>query len=494
MCIATGIRYAATKKHPLAKVHYARITGTREEKLAKIKAIGSFGDVTWEDCYEGPGEPLWPKTIGNYLEWPLLTNLWPWQLNGVQWKRTWPVGETREVLEARWRALVSAPKDQSANLMRETDARTVGRQIEPFPKRDEQTPVDEDGVHKKLLPSIASLAADMPSVAAERYAWRSFDRHWILPDNRFCDRPRPDLWNAHGKKQIYLTGLLTGVLGGGPAAVGSAYPPDLHYFCGRGGKDIIPLWRDAAGTQPNLPRGLLEILATELGTPISAQNFFAYSYAVLSAPGYVETFAEELTVPGPRLPVTRDPALFARAVALGKKLLFLHTYAERFLSAGEKHGIIPAGKAKCLQGIPTKSDHYPADFTWTVGAMLAEGVLRVGTGEFSPVSQAVWDFSVSGYNVLRGWLGFRMKKRSGKKSSPLDDIRPAAWTAALTTELLELLWVLEATTAAQPELDSLLTEIIASPLFTAVDFPVPTTAERNAPADASKQAHPEFDL
>ena len=107
----------------------------------------------------------------------------------------------------------------------------------------------------------------------------------------------------------------------------------------------------------------------------------------------------------------------------------------------------------------------------------------MGAGEFAPVSRAVWEFSVSGYEVLRGWLGFRMKQRSGRKSSPLDEIRPAAWTAALTTELLELLWVLEATTAAQPELNALLAEILAAPLFTAADFPTPTAAERAAPGE-----------
>ena len=91
----------------------------------------------------------------------------------------------------------------------------------------------------------------------------------------------------------------------------------------------------------------------------------------------------------------------------------------------------------------------------------------MGKGEFAPVSRAVWEFSVSGYEVVKSWLGFRMKKRSGRKSSPLDDIRPAAWTAPLTTELLELLWVLEATVAAQPELNALLSEILTSPLLPA---------------------------
>ena len=42
------------------------------------------------------------------------------------------------------------------------------------------------------------------------------------------------------------------------------------------------------------------------------------------------------------------------------------------------------------------------------------------------------------------------ERRAGRKSSPLDDIRPAVWSAAFTTELLELLWTLEATVAIYP--------------------------------------------
>ena len=61
VCIATGIRHAKKKQHALAKVRYARITGTREEKLAALKKIGGFGDVAWEDCFDGATESLVPK-------------------------------------------------------------------------------------------------------------------------------------------------------------------------------------------------------------------------------------------------------------------------------------------------------------------------------------------------------------------------------------------------------------------------------------------------
>ena len=55
----------------------------------------------------------------------------------------------------------------------------------------------------------------------------------------------------------------------------------------------------------------------------------------------------------------------------------------------------------------------------------------------------VWRYSVSGLQVVKSWLNYRKLNRAGKKSSPLDDIRPEQWD--FTEELLEMLWVLEET-------------------------------------------------
>ena len=108
---------------------------------------------------------------------------------------------------------------------------------------------------------------------------------------------------------------------------------------------------------------------------------------------------------------------------------------------------------------------------------------RVGegehAGEFSPVSPEVWDYSVSGMQVVKSWLDRRKGKRSGRKSSRLDDVRPDRWVFG--EELLELLWVLERTIALQPEGEALLEEVCASPLFTADELPTPTETERKPP-------------
>jgi hypothetical protein len=53
-----------------------------------------------------------------------------------------------------------------------------------------------------------------------------------------------------------------------------------------------------------------------------------------------------------------------------------------------------------------------------------------------------------------------MKKPKGKLSSALNDIRPTKWTGEFTTELLELLWILEATIAEYPTQAKLLSSVV----------------------------------
>ena len=40
-----------------------------------------------------------------------------------------------------------------------------------------------------------------------RYGFRSFDRQWIIPDNRLINQPSPMLWEIEGPKQVFITAL-----------------------------------------------------------------------------------------------------------------------------------------------------------------------------------------------------------------------------------------------------------------------------------------------
>jgi hypothetical protein len=76
-----------------------------------------------------------------------------------------------------------------------------------------------------------------------------------------------------------------------------------------------------------------------------------------------------------------------------------------------------------------------------------------------------------------------MKAGAGRSSSPLDEIRPDRWTAAMSQELLEILWVLEATINLFPELRELFNSVIQSPTFTAEELPEPSPEERRPPEE-----------
>ncbi|GAB4201497.1 MAG: hypothetical protein OHK0022_23590 [Roseiflexaceae bacterium] len=476
VAIAIGVRSGPADPSTPARVHYTRITGTREDKLAALGAVTRFADLHWQPGMTGWLDPLLPENGAVYRSWPLLTDLFPWQANGMQFKRTWPIGETREVLERRWAALLALPPSARGAAMRETDARTANRTITAL-----------DYLTKKL-PSLASLPAGSPPIPPQRYAFRSFDRHWMLPDARLCDRPRPELRRAHSDQQIYLTSLLTDVLGEGPGAVATALIPDLHHFRGSfGGVNVIPLWRDPTATQPNITDGLLEALATVYGQTIAPDDLLGYCYALLATPEYVRRFWDELLIPGPRIPLTRDPHLFAQAAALGKQLIWLHTFGERFVPAGKRAGRIPTGTARIARGTPTDPARYPKDYRYDATTQ----ELHVGDGLFSGVRPDVWDFSISGLQVLDSWLGYRMLKRSGKASSPLDELRPAGWQ--FDDELLELLWLLEASLDLLPQASALLANVLAGDLLTAGELPAPSDAERRGPAAAGASGMPLFD-
>jgi hypothetical protein len=162
-----------------------------------------------------------------------------------------------------------------------------------------------------------------------------------------------------------------------------------------------------------------------------------------------------------------DATLFDKAVDAGSRLLFLHTYGERFAPKGKKTASVPIGKAKNTEPISDKPADYPEKFEYIEQSR----TLRVGNGAFAPVDPATWKYEVSGLQVVRSWLGYRMKDRKGKKSSPLDDIHPERWTSDFTDELLRLLWILEHTLAMEPALSKLLDAVCAGPLLLASDLP-----------------------
>ncbi|MGI9048744.1 MAG: type ISP restriction/modification enzyme [Rubrobacteraceae bacterium] len=210
---------------------------------------------------------------------------------------------------------------------------------------------------------------------------------------------------------------------------------------------------------------------------------------MLGSPAYTESFSEELAIPGPRVPITKSAELFRRGAELGRALIQLHTYGERFGPDGKKVPV-PRGRAEYARAIPDTPEGYPEDYAYDPD----EEVLRVGDGEIQGVDERVWNYEVSGLRVVRSWLGYRMKEAAGRSSSPLDEIRPERWTGEMTVELLELLWVLEATVEREPELAAFLEEVTAGPIFEAEELPLLSEDEKKPPKKASEPVQDELGL
>jgi Type ISP C-terminal specificity domain len=429
-----------------------------------LRATSRLADLSWEDCPDGWPDPFRPSGVGEYFTWPDITQIFPWQYSGVQTKRTWVIAPDEATLRQRWKALMSS--SQRADDFRETEG---GREIK-------KTYRDVRG-DKTRMGSIASLPAEAPMPGTRRYGYRSFDRQFLIADGRLIDRPRSPLWRSYGDNQVFFSSLLTGLIGAGPALTVTALVPDLHHFRGSfGGKDVIPLWRDTGSSDPNITRGVLDKLEHLYGKSVAPEELAGYTYALLAHPAYTELFGEELEHPPPRIPLTRDPSLFAEASKLGARLVWLHTYGERWARPGQS-GDIPTGNAKSTAPISDQPSEYPEEYSHDETA----GVLRVGGGEFAPVPPELWLFEVSGMRVLDSWLSYRTHAKPGKSASGLDHIFPRRWTPALTAELLRLLWILEETVALQPVQEDLLLRVVGGEVIREDELPRPASEEQEPP-------------
>jgi type ISP restriction-modification system protein/N-6 DNA methylase len=432
IAIALCVRYAAAAATSPATVHFTRPGGSRADKLAHLARVRTVADFEWRPAEATWTGPLDAARSTAYTTWPALTDLFPWQLSGAQLKRTWPIGITAEVLRARWHRLLQL--------------RAEDRTAAFGPSRDRDissSPLDLFDPAKRLQ-ALSQLPADAPCREPVRYAYRPFDRHWVLPDARCGDFMRPSLWRICGPEQIFLTSMLTNVLGPGPAAIATRLVPDLDHFRGSfGARAVIPLWCDADATVPNVNPAWLQRLSNYYGLNVRPLALMGYCYALLAAPSYTRRFEEELRTPGPRMPLTRDRALFSEASAAGEALIRLHTYQS-----------MPRGQAHlqaCIDGYPTAYAYDP----------VAEN-LRIGNALLGPVAPEVWAYAVSGYRVLNGWLRRRIARTPGR--SPLDAITPRGWSNALSDELLQLVWLLEATLAQYASLDAVLAEVTSGDL------------------------------
>jgi hypothetical protein len=229
----------------------------------------------------------------------------------------------------------------------------------------------------------------------------------------------------------------------------SGLVPDLHHYNGRGGR-AFPLWSDAAATQPNISATLVEALSKRYGKVVTPEDVYAYIAGIAANPAYTAKFQADLITPGLRIPFTADADVFAAVAAVGRRVIWLHSYGERMVDAaqGRPEGA-PRAPAESRPTVPKEGSIAPnAPLPDELRYEASEQRLYVGSGYIDNVAPAVWKYEVDRKQVILQWFSYRKRDRSkpamGDKRppSPLQDIQPETWLAEYTTDLLDLLNVL----------------------------------------------------
>jgi hypothetical protein len=496
VCIVIGVRQRDEAKTEPAQVRWRALPAGHRD--AKFEALSGalLSDPHWQDCPSDEGAPFLPAAAGAWTSYPRLDSLFSRDGSGVQPMRVWVIAPDAESLARRWQALVSAPAEDKQRLFHPTLRAGVpaDRHIESRLKA--QLP----GHSNSLLP----LASEQGACAAPvRYAMRSFDRQWLIPDIRVITNPKLPLWESASQSQVFFTAQEDRSPGTGPAATFCAALPDMHHFGGRSGR-VFQLWLDRDASLSNFKPRLLTAIGSLLRRQVSPEDLFAYIACLASHPGFVARFRSDLSTPGLRIPITADPALFTEAVALGRQVIWLHTFGERFAEAteGRESGpprLPPERRPRVPKdgAIPTDADGMPDSIGYDAGQQR----LLVGRGFIEPVPPAVWHYEVSGKQVLVQWFSYRRKNRERpmigdrRPPSPLGDIQPDTWLAEYTTELLNVLNVLGLLVELEPAQADLLRRICEGRTIPASALPLgPAAGHHRAGDEAAEQPQAGLDF
>jgi hypothetical protein len=443
VCIVLASRSPGTDSEIPAVVRFRALpTGHRRAKFTALESLTLDADG-WVECSSGWRSSFLPKSAGAWSTYPTLDDLFIYNGSGVMLGRTWVIAPDAESLLRRWQKLIDAPDDKKEVLFH--PHLRNGQLGDKHSKR--VVPKGLPGYEPRPTP-IADERGSCPTPV--RYGFRSFDRQWIIPDNRLINQPNPELWESYSERQIYLTAPSDRSPSAGPALTFTSLIPDIHHYNGRGGR-VFPLWRERGAGVPNIPGGLLSYLSEKYGRTVSAEDFVTYVAAIAAHPAFTARFKDDLIQPGLRVPLTADAELFAAAVEIGHTVIWLHTFGERF--ADPKNGR-PAGPPRLPKNVAPRIpaagaiSQSPSEMPDSIEYDEAKRRLLLGRGYVEGVPPEVWGYEVSGKQVLRHWFSYRKANRErpiiGDRRPPskLGEIQPDHWLPEYTTELINVLNVL----------------------------------------------------
>jgi hypothetical protein len=472
VCIVLASRSSASSADTPAAVHFRALpAGHRSEKFTALTKV-TLDDTAWIDCPSDWRAPFLPASTGAWTTYPTVDDFFIYNGSGVQPKRTWVIAPDAESLRRRWSRLIEAPWENKEELFHPTlrDGKPADRHIRSMLR---------EGLPGFITSPTPLIEETDPCPPPVRYGFRSFNRQWIIPDIRVITQPNAELWESRSDAQVYLTALTRTSPTSGPAVTVTGLVPDLDHYKGSFGGRVFPLWRDGNATVSNVRPNLLAVLGKQYGAEVSAEDLVAYVAAVAVHPAFTARFQGDLSTPGLRIPLTADQETFAAAAELGRTIIWLHTFGERMAAPGRGRPSqpprLPAARRPRIPAegaIPVE----PAAMPDSIDYDTSKQRLLIGKGYVENVGSGVWNYEVSGKQVLGHWFSYRKANRERpiigdrRAPSPLGKIQPDHWLPEYTTELIDLLNVLTWLVDLEPRQATLLETICAGPTISRDDL------------------------
>ncbi len=291
----------AVRRHEThaARVRYAALRGTREDKLSALERAGGVEGLPLVDI---PARGAWApaaRVEPAYATWPALPELMPFHREGLQSNRdALCVDVDRAALLARLRAFAAGA---------------------PGPARADEPSAHYDPERARAAIRAADLAG-APAAAVVRVAYRPLDDRWMAVLPSLCHRPRPELLMALRRSRLALLTVRKD-RGARPwAHFGlTRHPVDNCYLSARSSCRTRAFPTHAPDGRPNLDVDALAKWARALDTLPTSAELVRYVLAVLASSAYRQRFDAALRADYPRVPPP-SPQGWEAMLAAGRAL------------------------------------------------------------------------------------------------------------------------------------------------------------------------------
>ncbi len=318
VCIVLAVRTPGKDRAKPGDVYFRTMPEAR--RAEKFKALGGYSlfDPGWVKADSEWTAPFLPAHGGEWGSFHSLSEFFEWSSPGIKTHRTWIIAPDRASLVARWGRAnqgEESRKEGRALPHRSGQNPEQDRQLAAWRSSDEPDP-DRTGSRGNSHSCPLRLQVFRPAMDTAGSSTYQPSANKALGKSRgqttLFDRARRQLSVKRSRADSFRTCARQRPL---QRLVRRPRVPALARRC-----------RDGA----EYPGGASCRAFDDLRVRGDAGGGVCYVAALLANPAYTEKFQADLKRPGLRVPLTADAGLFREAAELGRSVIWLHCYGERF--------------------------------------------------------------------------------------------------------------------------------------------------------------------